>query len=62
MKRISVNATKADSVSVERLKDGIAIRIEGGEKDLGLVVSVGLAKELAFLITQRTFDEDFGND
>ena len=45
---IAVDATKADFVSVEPLADGVAIRIEGGAKDLGFVVTAALAKELAF--------------
>lgn len=32
-KRLSVNALAADFVSVQRLTDGIAISIHGGEKD-----------------------------
>lgn len=45
--RLSLDATKAGFVSVEPLKDGVAIRIEGGDKDLGMVISYGLAEELA---------------
>lgn len=44
--RVSVDARSADFVSVERLNDGIAIRIHGGEQDLGFVIGDGLAKEL----------------
>lgn len=47
-KRLSVNALAADFVSVQRLTDGIAISIHGGEKDLGVVVSINLARELEY--------------